>query len=105
MKITFVEVPPHLCGELEECCIWVEGSKVSAEFDDFENELSYEVKKELLNYTKDFIVITNVDEETFEQYIGTIPVVGTSERFVFPAQFLLSEYIDELLSHEDFEIV
>lgn len=105
MNITFVDLPPHLCGELEECCIWVEGSKVSVELEDFENELSYEVQSELLKCTKDFIVVTNVDEETFEQYVATVPVVGTNERFVFSAQLLLSEYIDELLSHDNFEIV
>lgn len=104
MNITFVELPLHLCEVLEDCDMWTEGSKVSIELEDFEN-LNFEAKRDLLKYTNDFIVITNVDEETFGQYVATIPLVGTSERFVFSAQFLLCEYIDELLSHTKFEIV
>ena len=105
MKITFVDVPPHLCGELGECCIRVEGSKVTVELDDFENELSYEVQKELLKYTEDFIVITNVDEETFEQFISCTIVLGNKEKCVIPADCMLNEYVDELLSHVDFVMV
>ena len=105
MNITFVELPEYLIEDVEgKISLWTEGFKTSIDFEDFEN-LDFETKRDLLTHTQDFIVITNVDEETFEQYVGTIPVVGTNERFVIPADCILNEHIDELLSHSNFEIV